>query len=322
MTEQVQTSPCNLCGGTLARLRFVKFGHQIVACRSCSLEFLHPQPTPEALAAFYDQGYFTGDADRRGYLDYVGERVSFMRSFNEKLDRIQRHLDARRASGTAHKPIRFLDVGTAAGFCVEAARDRGWDAWGLEVSEYAAAQAQARGLQVLQGDSLALFEGRTFDVITLWDALEHLLDPRAVLEQACDLLADDGLLVFSTGDVGHPWSRLQGRQHRIYNPPQHLFYFSRRTMTALSERAGLTVVCVEPDEKITTLHYVLHIARNLVDIRLLSRIFELMMRMLPNLEVRMKLIDNLVVYATPTRGQGAARPRATGASTATPRGET
>ena len=190
-------------------------------------------------------------------------------------------------------------MGTAAGFCVEAARDRGWDAWGLEVSEYAVGQARARGLNVVQGDSLDAFGGQTFDVITLWDALEHVLDPQAVLAQACGLLADDGLLVFSTGDVGHPWSRLQGRQHRIYNPPQHLYYFSRKTMTAMAERAGLRVVRVEPDLKVTTLHYVLHIAKNLVDIPLLARIFELVMRLVPNLQVRMKLIDNLVVYATP-----------------------
>ena len=299
MTETLQTAPCNLCGGTVATPRFVKFGYQIVKCRGCDLEFLHPRPTAADLAAFYDQGYFTGDPARRGYLDYVGERESFLRSFDQKLDRLERLLAERRSGGASGRQKRLLDVGTAAGFCVEAARDRGWDAWGLEVSEYAVGQARARGLNVVQGDSLDAFGGQTFDVITLWDALEHVLDPQAVLAQACGLLADDGLLVFSTGDVGHPWSRLQGRQHRIYNPPQHLYYFSRKTMTAMAERAGLRVVRVEPDLKVTTLHYVLHIAKNLVDIPLLARIFELVMRLVPNLQVRMKLIDNLVVYATP-----------------------
>lgn len=305
MTEPLQTMPCNLCEGTQATPRFLKFGYQIVRCNGCGLEFLHPRPTAADLAAFYDQGYFTGNPERRGYLDYVGERESFLRSFAQKLDRIERMLaERRRGSDPAHQ-TRLLDVGTAAGFCVEAARDRGWDAWGLEVSEYAASQAQARGLNVVQGDSLAAFAGHTFDVITLWDALEHVLDPREVLTHACELLADDGILVFSTGDVGHPWSRLQGRQHRIYNPPQHLYYFSRKTMTAVAERAGLRVLRVEADEKVTTLHYVLHIAKNLVDIPILAHIFDLVMRVVPNLQVRMKLIDNLVVYAAPARGKQA-----------------
>ena len=113
------------------------------------------------------------------------------------------------------------------------------------------------------------------------------------------MLAPDGVLAFSTGDVGHFWSRLQGRQHRIYNPPQHLFYFSRTSMTRMAIASGLRVLRIEPDEKVTTLHYVLHIARNLVDIPFLAKMFEFIMRVLPDWRVRMKLIDNLVVYCTP-----------------------
>lgn len=301
MPDILRTSPCNLCGGTVAIPRFKKFGYQIVRCRGCGLEFLHPRPTADEIAAFYDEGYFTGNPERRGYLNYVGERDTFLRSFAEKLARIERLLARRRAGvgngGAGRK--RLLDVGTAAGWCVEAARDRGWDAWGLEVSQYACAQARERGLNVVQGDSLTAFQGQRFDVITLWDALEHVLDPKALLEAARQLLTPDGMLVFSTGDAGHLWSRLQGRQHRIYNPPQHLYYFSRATMTALAEAAGYSVVRVEPDEKLTQVHYVLHIARNLVDVPTLARLFELIMHVVPNFAIRMKLIDNLVVYVAP-----------------------
>lgn len=307
MADLVQTAPCNLCDGTLATLRFIKFGHQIVACRSCGLEFLHPRPTPQALADFYDEGYFTGDPERRGYLDYVGERDSFLASFDQKIARVEQRLARLRGVSAEAVRGRWLDVGTAAGWCVEAASRRGWDAWGVEVSSYAVEQARARGLNVVQGDSLAPFTDQRFDVITLWDALEHVLDPRAVLTEACGLLSDDGMLIFSTGDVGHPWSRLQGRQHRIYNPPQHVYYFSRKTMTAMARRAGLAVEHIEADEKVTTLHYVLHIARNLVDLPFLAWIFERIARVVPNLRVRMKLIDNLVVYATPSAASSARR---------------
>lgn len=300
MPDPIQTAPCNLCGGTTAAPLFVKFGYQIVRCHRCRLEFLHPMPTAAEIAAFYDEGYFTGDPERRGYLDYVGERETFLRSFGEKLDKIEKLLAQRRsARGGSGARKRLLDVGTASGWCVEAARDRGWDAWGVEVSEYAVQQARERGLNVVQGESLSAFSGQQFDVITLWDALEHLLDPQALLQEARSLLAGDGILIFSTGDVGHSWSRLQGRQHRIYNPPQHLYYFSRATMAALAEQAGFVVLRTEPDEKVTNLHYVLHIARNLVDLPFLARIFEFMMRIVPNIRLRMKLIDNLVVYASP-----------------------
>jgi SAM-dependent methyltransferase len=257
-------------------------------------------PSAEEIAAFYDEGYFSGAPERRGYLDYVGERETFLRSFAEKLDKIETMLAGRRgAKGGSGARKRLLDVGTAAGWCVEAARDRGWDAWGVEVSGYAVEAARERGLNVVQGDSLAMFAGQKFDVITLWDALEHLLDPSATLAEARSLLAEDGLLVFSTGDVGHFWSRLQGRQHRIYNPPQHLYYFTRKTMTRVAEKAGLGVLRIEPDEKVTNVHYVLHIARNLVDLKILTVVFDLLLRLVPDFRIRMKLIDNLVVYTTP-----------------------
>lgn len=312
----IATAPCNLCGGRQALPRFVKFGYQIVRCRACGLEFLHPRPEPDEIASFYDDGYFTGNPSRKGYLDYVGERETFLRSFGGKLDKIERVLSVRRAAAqNGSRRLRLLDVGTAAGWCVEAARDRGWDACGVDVSEYAVHEAQARGLNVVRGDTLAAFGGHKFDVITLWDALEHLPDPKALLREACEMLVNDGLLVFSTGDVAHVWSRLQGRQHRIYNPPQHLYYFSRKTMTSLARAAGYAITRVEADEKVTNVHYVLYIARNLVDLPILARLFELLARYVPNFRVRMRLCDNLVVYATPAEESVRSAPlAATGAS--------
>ncbi|MBM3461505.1 MAG: class I SAM-dependent methyltransferase [Armatimonadetes bacterium] len=284
-------SGCNLCGSTRRVHLFEKFRFPIVACRDCGLHCLERMPSAAEVNAWYDEGYFTGDPERRGYLNYLEDRETLVATFDLKLQRLEDLL------GPSQKPRRILDVGTATGFFLEAAERRGWVGCGTEVSEYAWKQAVQRGLSVVHGDSLEPFRGQKFDVVTLWDVLEHLRDPRGYLTRAQELLSDDGILAFSTGDVANIWSRLQGKRNRIYNPPQHLYYFSRATMIEISRRAGLEVVRIEPDEKITTLHYVLHIARNLVDLPLVAEVVGRAMRFIPDRTLHMKLSDNLVVYA-------------------------
>lgn len=298
--DHAAPSGCNLCGSPRRRQIFKKFGYSIVRCLECGLETLHPLPSAAELAAFYDEGYFKGNPERRGYLDYVAEGPLRCTSFASKLERMEALLVRsgyhRPGTDDPAPPLRLLDVGAAAGWMLKAAEGRGWDATGLEVSAYACDEARIQGLTVTQGDSLEVFAGRQFDAITMWDVLEHLRDPMDSLRQAHALLEEGGMLVFSTGDVGCLWSRMQGRHHRAYNPPQHLYYFTRKTMTEMAARAGFEVMRIEPDEKVTQLHYILHIARNLVDFRPLEIVFDLLLRLLPDRPVKISLRDNLVVY--------------------------
>ena len=83
-----------------------------------------------------------------------------------------------------------------------------------------------------------------FDVVCLWDTIEHLLDPRAYLERAHDVLADKGYLFLTTGDIGSAMARMRGASWRMIHPPSHLNYFSRETMTRLLDRVGFDVVSI------------------------------------------------------------------------------
>ena len=75
---------------------------------------------------------------------------------------------------------RYLDVGCSTGFVVEAARDRGWDATGIDLNPSAVEFGRSRGLDLR---TVALedagFAAGSFDAISLFDVLEHLLDPAA-----------------------------------------------------------------------------------------------------------------------------------------------
>lgn len=100
---------------------------------------------------------------------------------------------------------RWLDLGCAYGFLVEQARRAGFHAVGIDVSHFALGEARARdsaaGLDLAAAVAEALpFDGRTFDVITVFDVVEHLPDPRSLLRECARVLRRGGLLIVSTPD--------------------------------------------------------------------------------------------------------------------------
>jgi SAM-dependent methyltransferase len=95
----------------------------------------------------------------------------------------------------------LLDVGCARGVFLALARDAGWQAEGVELSPTHVAQARTRGFSVWEGDFLTVpFAAGSFQAITMWDFLEHVNEPRAVLAAAHRLLAPDGILLVFTID--------------------------------------------------------------------------------------------------------------------------
>ncbi len=225
------TARCLLCEAPCPA-RFRVNGHAVHRCDACDLEFVWPTPPPEALRAVYERGYFTGAG--AGYDDYFGrERDLAARKAAARLDAL--------ASVARRRPGRLVDVGCAAGYFVEAALARGWDAHGVEPSPEArqgmdpsVAPRVAASLDALDGD---------FDAVTFWDVLEHLPDPLAALRAARARLRPDGVMGVVVPVIGSVNTRVAPRTWDQYKPPEHLWFFSRRAAReALWKGAGLRVV--------------------------------------------------------------------------------
>jgi predicted SAM-dependent methyltransferase len=149
----------------------------------------------------------------------------------------------------------LLDVGCHAGVFVEIAAQHGWDAWGVEPSQWAVAQAQSAGLNVVEGTmSTAGFEDESFHIITMWDVIEHLERPMAEVRQAHRLLKPGGLLVAHTMDLDSPFARIMGERWP-WLMEMHLYYFTRRTLTTLMEKAGFQVLSIKPQGRYLRMGY-------------------------------------------------------------------
>ena len=193
-------------------------------------------------AELYDDRYFAGGE----YADYRGQEPAIRRSMRRHLDQMSRY---RPAGGD------LLEVGCAYGFFLDEARRRFDTVSGMDIAEGAVAHAKERlGLDATVADFPKVPATRRFDVVCMWDTLEHVPGPDEFVAKAHELLAPGGHLFITTGDIGSLNARLRGAKWRQIHPPTHVNYFSRETLTRMLERLGFRVAGVETASYYHTLY--------------------------------------------------------------------
>lgn len=229
-TEEIAAPACKVCESAAG---YERVHGQLDQCRSCGFVTFQDY-SPDALAEIYDEDYFAG----KEYPDYVGQQDALRRSMRRHLAQMARY-NPRRDS--------LLEIGSAYGLFLDEARSQFTEVTGIDICESPTAYARERlNLNVSCADFLGLdFGARRFDVVCLWDTVEHLSAPEAYLEKAARLLNPGGMIFLTTGDISSFNARLRGANWRQIHPPSHLHYFSRHTITRLLDRLGLNVVRIE-----------------------------------------------------------------------------
>lgn len=212
-------------------------GFDIVRCEACDHEWVDPLPTPEQVDAVYNDGYFTGEG--LGYRDYfLRERASNVRKARHRLNLL--------GSLGAAPGCRSLDIGAADGSFVVEALTRSWDAFGVEVSSEARAALTPELLPRVHTSLDAAADHAPFHVVTLWDVLEHLPDIGQTMRQVNDLLAPGGLVGIVVPVIDNWNARHRPHSWDQYKPPEHLTYFSTRSLRAFAESRIGPIVHEEP----------------------------------------------------------------------------
>ncbi|MCB9423030.1 MAG: class I SAM-dependent methyltransferase [Ardenticatenaceae bacterium] len=199
---------------------------QIVECNHCGFVYANPRWSNEKLLEAY-----TAVED----LTYLQEREGRELTFQKHLQALEKHTGP--ANGRS-----LLDIGAYIGVFVETAVAAGWNACGVEPSDWAAAEAQKHGIKVIQGTQDAPeIVGQQFDIITLWDVIEHVDDPMEELTKALRRLKPGGWLAVHTMDIDSLTAHLMGPRWP-WLMDMHLFFFSQKTMAAMLEKIGYEVV--------------------------------------------------------------------------------
>jgi SAM-dependent methyltransferase len=205
----------------------------LVRCPECGLLYLNPQPTAEELACYYPPEYDSYVSPHRDQLSWL-RRISVEYGLYKRCRAVIRY---KRAG-------RLLEVGCATGTFLDAMRKSGsWDVYGVDISEHAVRYARDQlDLNVFRGQlEDARFPDQFFDVVVLWDVLEHLPDPKAALSEIRRVLAHDGWLIFRVPSVDSLDARLFGPYWAGLDAPRHLFVFSQATLQRLLKVTAFTV---------------------------------------------------------------------------------
>ena len=249
-TDRVSSSPeafpryhpvCNYCGAddTSTVLEGGDWLHGIpglftlVRCNHCGLMYLDPRPSPEDMAAYYPEEY-------EAHIGTQKQRLSWLRRLDYEYGIHKRYRAIMRYTETGH----MLDIGCASGAFLDGMRERGWSVAGIEPSTRAAAYARRElGLQiqntVLENAELA---PASFDLVTMWNVLEHLSDPQESLQRLGEVLRPGGLLVFAVPNL-HSLDRILFKQYWAgYDLPRHLYTFPSDVLERMVRAAGLEIL--------------------------------------------------------------------------------
>jgi 2-polyprenyl-3-methyl-5-hydroxy-6-metoxy-1,4-benzoquinol methylase len=238
---------CNACGADRFAPLSTVDGWIIGQCRSCGLVFVNPAPFFDATDEFSEM------SRAFEYTEYmhrpIGPEILAFERQQLQANLADMSRWARSGPGSQRR-LQFLDIGCGSGAAVRAATDLGWEAIGIDIDP----QLVRTGREQLKVDLRAVpilesgLPAGQFDFIKLRDVVEHLPNPREVLDHVRTLLTPGGVLLLVTPNEGGLATRtrvlLRRRRTLVATvpPPHHLHSYTPDTLQRTLRRAGLRPV--------------------------------------------------------------------------------
>lgn len=231
--------------------------YNIVKCTNCELVYTNPRFSTDELETIYSSENIIGGVYRNfGYLfdtkapDLIRateKGVTFNpKVYQWKFDIIQQYTDKQ------PNKIKLLDIGCGDGRFVYDALQRGYQARGIDLSPDRVKQGMERyqfEQETLRCMNVDEFSGHEkFDVVVMWDVIEHVESPSAVLENLKQIAHKDTVFFILTMSMDSITYKLFKKDWYYINPTQHLHYFTHKTMPKMLEKNGLTQIGVELDD--------------------------------------------------------------------------
>lgn len=220
---------CIVCNSTNAK----PFYPGILKCQRCGHVFADLLLSDQELFELYKKDYFFGEE----YSDYVADKQIIQKNFKLRLKTLN----------TFIKPnvhTKLFEIGCAYGFFLDIAQHHFNQVQGIDITVDGIRYArEALKLNVLQSDLLKHdFCEQKFDVVCMWDTIEHLRQPEQYIEKISKQMASGALLAITTGDIGSLNARLRKEQWRLIHPPTHIHYFSKQSIATMLNNYGFDVV--------------------------------------------------------------------------------
>lgn len=210
---------CRICGGKTKRIHFFD-NREIVQCESCGTKQVADPPMIDEL-----------EADELKYQETKSRDYQRHPQWDLEIEAISELIGDGR---------EVLDVGCGDGTFLSLLSEN-WRKSGVELNLERAEQAKAKGIDVTICDILDADFPQRFDLITMYEVIEHLYRPAEVLRKARSMLVSDGLLVISTPDSDSAIARLRGSSWWSYHYPPHIFFFGHSSFENVISECGFRI---------------------------------------------------------------------------------
>ena len=205
-------------------------------CKVCGLLATNPRPSAEEIGRYYDfPNYVSHRDDAPGLINRLYQLARRYTTQN-KVRLIERINNGRTGE------LRLLDYGCGTGFFLQAAKDKGWQVTGVEVSRTARNAAKER-LQLSVFETLSeVDKNKQYSTITLWHVLEHIHDLNETLADLISRLTADGSLIIAVPNSEAADTAYYKEYWAAYDVPRHLYHFAPQTIQRLMQQHGARVV--------------------------------------------------------------------------------
>ena len=259
--DYLEYVPCNICGADEYTIvhhsnysnetaqdlkdKFKSSGDetlidQVVKCKHCGLVYINPRIKADLII----QGYSEGSDEA-----FVSQAAGRERTFERCLDFLEKHTSNRG---------KILDIGAANGSFLSVAKKRGWQVAGVEPNAWLCQWAKKHYDVDIKPTTIfeQKYPNNSFDVVTLWDVLEHVPDPTLVLKECNRILKKDGILIINYPDIGSWIAKLLQRKW-VFLLSVHLYYFTPATIRNILNKTGFSVAGQKPHFQSLELGYLM-----------------------------------------------------------------
>jgi len=242
---------CNLCGRN--KTKFITTrpdGLKVVECLNCGLAYLNPRPRGGVIFGLYDENYYQGRTQLKSYDNYIEETLKSLEDGTNAGFQIIKRI----ATYKELKDSRLLDIGCACGAFLVIARSWKAKVEGLEISNFSAEWGrESFGLEIKTGTLETIrYSANSFDLVTMFDLVEHLTDPTSFFRDVYRITKNGGLICVVTPN--YHCKEKYGKSWIGFNMSlEHIYFFDKESLGKMLDKVGFKILHIETMETLSAI---------------------------------------------------------------------
>jgi len=224
-----QYRSCPVCENNSFVNIFNKEGGEYVKCNVCSMVYLNPVFTNEALTHYYQTNHSLQSEIVENDDDF------YINIYNQGLDSIEKES----SNG------KILDVGCSSGVFLDVAKKRGWETHGVELNQKEFEYAKNKG-HVVHNEILEKIDFQTqFNAITMWDVFEHIVEGEFYLKLMMKMLKDDGVIFLQIPSADSLAAKILQEKCNMFDGLEHVNLYGANTIKMLAKKCGFKILSLK-----------------------------------------------------------------------------